>query len=133
MSPPFPAATIPRPPFFARFVTGLQRCGLAFFVLGTLLAECAALIHFFSGGLSSPPHLPVILGTSLLYAVAASAVIWESRRLFDRCRPGVFLLCAMAVQFAIQLVSIHLASPEWHPTNDAAIFTSYLRHLAQNG
>lgn len=133
MSPPSPVPLISRPPLLARFVTGLQRCGLAFFVLAALLAECAALIHFCSDCLSSPPRLPVILGVGLLYAVTASFAVWLSLRLFDRCRPVVFLLGAMALQFAIQLVAIQFASPDWHPTNDAAIFSSYLRHLAENG
>ena len=111
----------------------LAQCGLWAALAGMGMAWSATMVRFSPWGGGWGTEACRVWGWALLYAVLATALAWLLRMLSRHMRPACFLLACMGISLAGQAVLIGLSGSGWRPTNDAAIFTRYLDHLAANG
>ncbi|MBQ7251328.1 MAG: hypothetical protein IJS32_01860 [Kiritimatiellae bacterium] len=111
----------------------LAQCGLWAALAGMGMAWSATVVRFSPWGGGWGTEACRVWGWALLYAVLATALAWLLRMLSRHMRPACFLLACMGISLAGQAVLIGLSGSGWRPTNDAAIFTRYLDHLAANG
>ena len=118
--------------FHARWIAGLQVCGVLFILGGLALAEGAAAAHFVSKILA-PPAFDAILPGFFLYLLLAGAALLVLRGIFRRFGAGVFLGTAIGLSLLIQLGAIRAADPEWKWTGDSRIFAQYLSDLSETG
>lgn len=111
----------------------LSRVGLWTVLVGLALAWLGMLFRFspWGGGMgeNSPRVWTSILAWACTAGILIAALAWLARRV----RPGCFLAVCLGLELAGQAAVVLLANPAWHPTNDAAIFSGYLDHLAENG
>lgn len=115
-----------------RFVTWLQACGLAFILLGMVLAWSAATLHFVSTW-HSEPAIGTILAGALLYGLLAGAGLVAAKWIFRRFGPRRFLWAILTLSLLLQLGIILAADSQWQWTGDASIFQHYLTTLSQQG
>lgn len=109
------------------------KCGMWAVLVGTLLAWGGALFRFSPWGAPSPQGGAPIWPWALAYGVSAVALVFGLRRLARRMRPEGFVFACMGILMLGQCLLAAGADSGWRPTNDAAIFTGYLDHLAENG
>ena len=111
----------------------LAKCGMWGVLAGVLLAWGSAVARFSPWSWVPETDGTPIWPCALAYVVSAAVLVVFLRRLARRMRPGAFVFACMGILLLGQCLLIAGADSGWRPTNDAAIFTSYLNHLAENG
>lgn len=111
----------------------LVQCGMWAVLAGVVLAWGGTVIRFSPWSWVSAPNDMMIWPWALGYGVFAVVLAGFLRWLARRMRPTTFVFACMGFLAIGQCLLIVGAGTDWKPTNDAAIFTRYLDHLAENG